>query len=350
MFVDQALITVHAGKGGDGCVSFYRGKAIPKGGPDGGDGGRGGDVVFFADPGLNTLYDFRGRRDWAARSGEQGRGKQQFGADADDLTVKVPPGTLVYNHETGELLHDMAPGEHWIAARGGRGGLGNERFKNSTNQTPREATPGAPGERFVLRLELKLIADVGLVGLPNAGKSTLLRALTRAQPKVADYPFTTLSPQLGIAELDPSRRIVIADIPGLIEGAADGAGLGHDFLRHVDRTRAILHMIDASPPGHADPIDAYRVIRAELASYSSALAEKPEIIALNKADLLTEDEAAAIEARLRAELQLGHDTPVYVISGATGKGLNAVLEALWQRMPSTAKQAQAPGWSPAPTA
>ena len=341
VFVDEVEIEVRGGKGGDGCVSFFRAKYVPKGGPDGGDGGKGGDVIFYADPGLNTLSDFKGRRNWYADNGEPGQGSQKYGKAAGDMTIKVPPGTLVFELGSNELLHDMQPDERWVVARGGRGGFGNERFKSSTNQTPRKATPGDPGEQHELRLELKLIADIGLVGLPNAGKSTLLRSVTRAEPKVAGYPFTTLSPQLGIAELDPSRRLVLADIPGLIEGAAGGAGLGHEFLRHIERTRVLLHMIDAAPLDGSDPIDSYRTIRGELAGYAPALSEKPEVVALNKADLLPEGEAQHLGERFRAELQLGSDTPVHVISGGTGRGLNELLEELWT---TTNSSQRSTGW------
>ncbi len=333
MFVDQAVIQVNAGKGGDGCVSFYRGRGLPKGGPDGGDGGRGGDVHLHADPGLNTLVDFRGARHWRAENGEPGRGKQQFGAAGKDLTIRVPPGTLVYDDDSGDLLADIGPDETVLIARGGHGGFGNEHFKSSTNQTPRQATPGEPGEEFMLRMELKLIAEVGLVGLPNAGKSTLLKALTRASPKIADYPFTTLSPQLGIAELDPSRRIVLADIPGLIEGASEGAGLGHDFLRHIERTSVILHLLDCDPPGGGSPAANYRAIREELAGYSPELAEKPELIALSKVDLLGDEELQReVMQDLCAELRLGADQRVLAISSASGEGIRALLEALWEML------------------
>jgi len=328
VFVDQATITVQAGKGGDGCVSFYRGRGIPKGGPDGGDGGDGGNIVFYADTGLNTLMDFRGTRDWRAQDGEPGRGKQQHGARGDDRLVKVPPGTLIFDHQTGHLLHDMKPDERAVIARGGRGGFGNEHFKSPTNQTPRQATSGAPGERFTLRLELKLIADVGLVGLPNAGKSTLLKALTHAEPKIADYPFTTLSPQLGIAELDPSRRLVLADIPGLIEGASTGVGLGHEFLRHIERTQVLLHLLDVLPADGSSPVENYRAVREEIAAYSDVIAGSPEIIALNKLDLLPDEPArqAAI-AELRAHVP--PDRTILPLSGATGLGARNLLETLW---------------------
>ena len=346
MFVDSALIRVRAGKGGDGVVSFYRGRGLPKGGPDGGDGGRGANIFLHADPGLNTLIDFRGVRDWHADNGEPGRGKQQFGAAADDMTIRIPPGTLVYNDATGELMADVGPDETVPIAKGGKGGHGNEHFKSSTNQTPRKATSGQLGEEFALRLELKLIAEVGLVGLPNAGKSTLLKALTRADPKIADYPFTTLSPQLGIAELDPTRRVVLADIPGLIEGAADGAGLGHDFLRHVERTSVILHLLDCCPPDGSHPADNYRTIRAELAGYSPELAEKPEMIVLSKTDLLL-DEDARLEAvsALCSELRLGAQESLLTISSASGSGLNELLERLWVLLHGV--DAEVEGWKPA---
>ncbi len=344
MFVDQAVIEVRAGNGGDGCVSLYREKGRPKGGPDGGDGGRGGDVYFYADPGLNTLYDFRGTRHWHATNGEPGRGKQQHGADGKDKSIKVPPGTLIYDDDTDELLADLGPDERALICKGGKGGFGNEHFKHSTNQTPRIATPGEPGEHRTLRLELKLIADAGLVGKPNAGKSTLLKSLTRAEPKIGSYPFTTLSPQLGIAELDAARRLVLADIPGLIEGAAEGAGLGHEFLRHVERTRLLVHVLDIAPPDGSSPAGNYRAIRAELASYSSVLAEKKELIVLNKLDLIPEADREQLIKDLRVELQLGADIEVLGISGATGFGLNALLESLWTRLDKKALEQKETGW------
>jgi GTP-binding protein len=329
MFVDRAIIEVRAGKGGDGCMSFHRGAFRPKGGPDGGDGGRGGSVIFAAEEGLTTLIDFKGVRHWRAGSGEQGRGKQQYGKAAEDLVVRVPAGTMVFDDDTGRLLHDIGPGDRVVVARGGRGGFGNEHFKSSTNQAPREWTPGEPGEAFTLRLELRLLADVGLIGMPNAGKSTLLAALTRASPKIADYPFTTLSPQLGIAVLDDTRRMVIADIRGLIVGAAGGAGLGHDFLRHTERTRALVHVVDPLPET-GTPAGNYRLIRRELEAYSADLAEKPEVIVLNKSDLFV-DEAEIAEAvrDFAAELRLGAEVPVLGVSAAGGAGLRPVLETLW---------------------
>lgn len=346
MFVDQVTIYVRAGKGGDGCVSFYRGRGLPKGGPDGGDGGRGGDVYLDAESGLNTLVDFRGVRHWHAKNGEPGRGKQQYGHGADDLHIRVPPGTMVFDDDTGELLADIGPDQSVLIARGGKGGYGNEHFKSSTNQTPRQSTPGEPGESLTLRLELKLIAEVGLVGMPNAGKSTLLKSLTRADAKVGAYPFTTLSPQLGIAELDPERRIVFADIPGLIEGAAGGAGLGHDFLRHIERTSVILHLLDCAPVDGSTPAENYRTIREELAGYSTELAEKPELIALSKGDLLPDDEARreALES-LRSELRLGASDEALWISSASGAGLRELLESLWTLLHG--KDAEVAGWKSA---
>ncbi len=331
MFADHAVIHVKAGDGGHGCVSFRREKYVPKGGPDGGNGGSGGDMVVVGDENVQTLLDFKSQHHWHAGTGAPGEGRDCTGADGADYTLRLPPGTMIFNDATGELLVDLKPGQTHIIAKGGKGGWGNTHFKGPLNQTPRNATPGEPGEEFTLRLELKLIADVGLVGMPNAGKSTLLSTLTRAKPKIADYPFTTLAPQLGIAELDAERRLVIADIPGLIEGAADGVGLGHDFLRHIERTRVLVHLLDVLPPDESDPADNYRTIRKELAAYSAVLAEKPEVIALNKMDLLPDD-AARDEAvrKLRGELKLGHDVEVIPLSGATRVGLRALLDACWR--------------------
>lgn len=350
MFVDRAIITVRAGDGGPGAVSFRRLKYEPKGGPDGGNGGHGGDVVFETDEGRNTLLDFRGNPDWEAQPGEPGGKKQCTGADGRHCVIRVPVGTLVYNDDGGELLVDLnRPGQRHIIAAGGRGGFGNEHYKGPSNQVPTYAHPGFPGERFTLRLELKLLADVGLVGLPNAGKSTLLAALTRATPKIADYPFTTLAPQLGVAELDgpgPStrsrgtsgratgrRRIVVADLPGLIEGASKGAGLGHDFLRHIERTRVIVHVLDAVPPDGSKPSKNYRLIRKELAGYSSELAERDEVIVLNKMDLIPDEkERTAAVKKLRSELKLGRDTEVLALSGAAHLGTRELLERLWSML------------------
>ncbi len=330
MFVDQAEISVRAGNGGPGCVSFRREKYVPKGGPDGGNGGDGGSVILIGDENINTLFDFRGRHHWEAEDGEAGRGSQQSGAAGKDCIIRMPPGTIVYDAGSGAMLVDLEAGQSFVVAKGGQGGWGNEHFKRSTNQTPRHADAGEQGETRTLRLELKVIAEVGIIGMPNAGKSTLLAALTRANPKIADYPFTTLSPQLGIAELDATRRIILADIPGLIEGAAEGAGLGHDFLRHVERTKVLLHVLDVQPLDGSDPAENYRAIRDEIEDYSPLLAEKQELIALNKLDLIPdpEDQKRAIED-LRSKLRLGHADQLVSISGAARLNLRELLSRLW---------------------
>ncbi len=333
MFVDHANITIRAGNGGNGAVSFRREKFEPKGGPNGGNGGNGGNVVFVTEDGMTTLYDFRFQRLWAAKDGDAGGRKQCSGLTGEDLIIPVPPGTLIYNRETNELMHDMKPGDTIVVAKGGKGGWGNEHFKSSTYQTPRSAELGEPGQEFNVRLELKLIADVGIVGKPNAGKSTLLAALTAATPKIANYPFTTLSPQLGVAEVDVTRRIVLADIPGLIEGASEGAGLGHEFLRHIERTRILVHLLDIVPEDGSDPVENYRIIRAELAGYSQALAEKRELVVLNKLDLIP-DEAERDEAvkNVSRELGLRLDKDILLISGAARMGLKDLLERLWREL------------------
>jgi GTP-binding protein len=325
MFVDEAVIQVKAGDGGHGCVSFRREKFVPKGGPDGGDGGNGGSIIFVADTSKDTLLDFSGRHHWKARNGQSGMGKKMAGQQGEDLLIRVPPGTLVYDAEHGLLLADLdAPGRELVIARGGRGGKGNWRFKSSTNQTPRYAEPGTEGQERKLKMELKLIADVGLVGMPNAGKSTLLRAISAARPKVADYPFTTLDPQLGIVELPGYRRLVFADIPGLIEGARDGLGLGIAFLKHIERTKIIVHMLDMFPSDESDPVQNYKTIRAELEAFSPLLAEKREVIAANKMDLAIDDEALD---KLMTGLP---DKEIFPISGASHQGLESLLETIWQ--------------------
>jgi GTP-binding protein len=331
MFVDRAIINVRAGNGGAGHVSFRRMKYEPKGGPNGGNGGKGGDVILLADEGVNTLLDFRGRPDWEAQDGGSGGKKQCTGLDGQDRVIRLPAGTLVYDNATGELIVDLAPKQRFVVCKGGGGGFGNEHYKSSTNQAPLYAHPGFPGEKRELRLELKLIADVGLVGMPNAGKSTLLAALTKATPKIADYPFTTLAPQLGVAELDPSRRLVIADIPGLIEGASEGHGLGLDFLRHIERTRVLLHLLDCMPPDGSSPADNYKTIRKELYAYSPELAEREEIIVLNKLDLIPDaKEREAAVKKLRAQLKLGREVEVFGISGAARINTRDLLEHLWK--------------------
>lgn len=337
MFIDQAVIRVRAGNGGDGKVSFRREKFVPKGGPDGGDGGKGGSVIALADPNTNTLLDYRHKHEWKAMHGEPGGGADCTGADAPDVVLNLPAGTLIYDEELGVLVADLGPGDRIVVAQGGAGGRGNDRFKTSTNQAPTHAEPGEPGQQRTLRLELKLIADLGLIGKPNAGKSTLLAATTRAAPKIADYPFTTLSPQLGIAELDAERRLVLADIPGLIEGASRGAGLGHDFLRHIERTRVLVHVLEIEPTDGSDMVENYRMIRGELASYSTMLAEKPELIVLNKTDLLDgeEDVRAAVDL-LRAGLRLPRETEVFAISAAARRGTRELLEACWRELHASA--------------
>jgi len=324
MFVDEAVIHVKAGDGGDGCVSFRREKYVPKGGPDGGDGGDGGSIILEADPNKDTLMDFKGHHHWNAKRGQAGMGKKMAGANGPDLIIHVPPGTLVFDDEHKILLADLDKiGKQMTAARAGKGGRGNWHFKTPSVQAPRYAEPGTPGQERMLRLELKLIADIGLVGMPNAGKSTLLRSVSAARPKVADYPFTTLDPQLGIVEMLGDRRLVIADIPGLIEGAGRGLGLGHAFLRHIERTKVIVHMLDMFPIDGSDPATNYRTVRKELEGFSPTLAAKREVIAANKMDLAIDDEAID---HLRAELP---GKQIFVISGASHIGLEEMIESLW---------------------
>ncbi len=326
MFIDRAQIWIKAGDGGHGCVSFRRERFIPKGGPDGGDGGRGGNVYFEAAENLDTLLDFAGKHHWQARNGQPGSGNNKFGANGDDLIIKVPPGTLIYDTDLDLMLKDM--NETGLKVRvclGGRGGKGNKAFATSTNQTPRNAQPGKKGQERNIRLELKLIADVGLVGLPNAGKSTLVSRCSAARPKIADYPFTTIEPVLGIVELSDYRRFVMADIPGLIEGASEGAGLGHDFLKHIERTTILVHILDIMPTDGSDPIENYKAIRNELQQHSKALAKKQEIIVANKIDL---DPEGIIVKELTEKLQ----QPVHSISAVTGSGTKELSELLWRNI------------------
>ena len=325
-FVDEAIIDVHAGKGGDGCLSFRREKYVEFGGPDGGDGGAGGHVYVQADNNLNTLVDYRYERHFKARNGEPGKGRQMTGKSADDVVLIVPVGTTVVEVETGEVLADLtADGQKVMVARGGRGGLGNVHFKSSVNQAPRRTTKGTPGESRHLRLELKVLADVGLLGMPNAGKSTLIRAISAAKPKVADYPFTTLVPNLGVVKVDRYRSFVVADIPGLIEGAAEGAGLGIRFLKHLARTRLLLHVVDIAPL-EGDPVDQIEAIADELDRFSPALAEQERWLVFNKIDLLPDREAEERVDEIVTEL--GWSGPVFRVSAAAGVGCEELVYAL----------------------
>ncbi len=319
-FVDEATIYVEGGKGGNGCVSFRREKFIPRGGPNGGDGGDGGSVWLVADSALNTLLDFRYTRRYRAESGQQGMGSDRTGKGGNDLEIRVPVGTLVFDIDTGEQMGDLvAAGQKLLVAKGGFHGLGNTRFKSSTNRTPRQSTPGTPGEVRELRLELKLLADVGLLGLPNAGKSTFIRAVSAATPKVADYPFTTLAPNLGVVSIEAHRSFVVADIPGLIEGAADGAGLGIRFLKHVGRTRLLLHLVDMASFGEdADPVRDVRTIERELEKFSPELMKRERWLVLNKLDLLPAPERDAHCQELVSSL--GWKGPVFCISAINKSG------------------------------
>lgn len=326
-FVDEATIEVHAGKGGDGCLSFRREKYVEFGGPDGGDGGAGGSVMVQADTNLNTLVDYRYERIFKARNGEPGKGRQMTGKSADDVVLLVPVGTTIVDVDTDEVLADLTdPEKPVMIALGGRGGLGNIHFKSSTNQAPRKITKGKPGESRRLRLELKVLADVGLLGMPNAGKSTLIRAISAAKPKVADYPFTTLVPNLGVVKADRHRSFVVADIPGLIEGAAEGAGLGIRFLKHLARTRLLLHVVDLAPMDGGSPADHIDAIADELDRFSPALAEQERWLVFNKIDLLADDEAQTQADAIVEEL--GWQGPVFKISAAAGVGCEDLVYAL----------------------
>ncbi|MGE5295992.1 MAG: GTPase ObgE, partial [Solirubrobacterales bacterium] len=326
MFVDEAEIYVKAGDGGNGCVSFRREKFVPKGGPDGGDGGNGGDVYFVTLADKDTLLDFAGRHHWRAENGKAGEGSGKSGLAGRDLVIPVPAGTLIYDTDLDLLIKDLNEvGMKVLVCKGGRGGKGNKAFATSTHQAPREFEPGQPGQDRNLRLELKLIADVGLVGMPNAGKSTLLSRTSAARPKIAPYPFTTLEPVLGIVELPGYRRFLMADIPGLIEGASQGAGLGHDFLRHIERTRILVHILDIMPLDGSDPVANYHAIRSELAKHSQVLAEKDEVIVANKIDLDPDG------ARLK-DLQDRLDRKIVPISAATGQGIRELSELLWRKV------------------
>ena len=329
-FIDEATITVKAGDGGNGSAAMRREDGVPHGGPSGGDGGNGGSVIIVVDPGMSSLLDFKYRRSYKADRGEDGRNKDQYGAKGEDLVIKVPVGTVIYDAETGDELVDLsAKDATFVVAKGGIGGRGNIHFKTPWNQAPTKAEPGTPGDARVIRLELKLLADVGLLGFPNVGKSTFISSVSRARPKVADYPFTTLTPNLGVVQLSDERNFVIADIPGLIEGASEGAGLGHQFLRHVERCRVLLHILDATftTGPERDPVSDFDVINRELAQYAPDLANTPQVVALNKSDALepeTVEEIKATFARRGVE--------VFVMSAATRQGTREVLERLWSHI------------------
>ncbi len=329
-FIDEAKIEVLAGNGGDGSASFRREKFIPKGGPDGGDGGRGGSVFVVADRNINTLVEFRFKRIFKAQKGENGRGAQCYGKGGDDLIVRVPVGTVFTDINSGEVVADLAAdGQKICLAKGGKGGLGNQHFKSSTNRAPRQHTLGEPGEEWELALELKVLADVGLLGMPNAGKSTFIRAVSAARPKVADYPFTTLAPNLGVVRVDSERSFVIADIPGLIEGAAEGAGLGHQFLRHLQRTRVLLHLVDISPRWEeGDPVYEARAIVEELRKYDQALFDKTRWLVLNKIDMVDEAERKAVVDQFVKDYDW--HGPVFAISALDGTGCSTLTYAIME--------------------
>lgn len=323
MFVDKATIEIKAGKGGNGAVAFHREKYVASGGPDGGDGGRGGDVVLVPDPNMSTLMDFRYKRKYAAQNGADGTGKRCSGRDGEDLIIKVPVGTVVRDKATGAVMADMTGLDRFVAAKGGKGGWGNSHFATPTRQAPRFAKAGLPGVEREITLELKLLADVGLVGFPNVGKSTLLSVVSAARPKIANYHFTTLFPNLGVVYVDEGRSFVMADIPGIIEGASEGAGLGHDFLRHVDRCRLLVHVVDVSGCEGRDPIEDFNAINAELKEYSDALASRPMIVAGNKCDVASEEDIERFEAYIK-ELGL----PFFRISAAAHQGVRELVNAV----------------------
>ena len=325
MFADRAKIFIRSGKGGDGHVSFRRELYVPNGGPDGGDGGRGGDVIFEVDEGLNTLQDYRHRRKYAAKDGEQGGKRRCHGKDAEDIVLKVPEGTVVKEAESGKVIADMSgDNRRQVILKGGRGGLGNQHFATSTMQIPKYAQPGQPSQELWVNLELKVIADVGLVGFPNVGKSTFLSRVTNAQPKIANYHFTTLNPNLGVVDLPDGRGFVIADIPGLIEGASEGVGLGHEFLRHIERTKLMIHVVDAAGTEGRDPVDDIYKINAELKAYNADIANRPQVIAANKTDAIYSDPENDPITRLTDEFE-PQGYKVFPISGVTGEGLNELL-------------------------
>jgi GTP-binding protein len=341
-FIDEATIDIAAGDGGSGCASFRREKFIPFGGPNGGDGGRGGSVWALADRNINTLIDYRYARRHEARNGEPGRGSDQFGAAGEDIVLRMPVGTIVRDTETGEVLTELLEhGQKVLLAKGGDGGFGNLHFKSSTNRAPRQKTPGWPGEKKKLALELRLLADVGLLGMPNAGKSTLIAAISNARPKIADYPFTTLHPNLGVVRVGPEQSFVVADIPGLIEGASEGAGLGHQFLRHLQRTRLLLHIVDLAPfDDSVDPVAQARAIVAELKKYDPALHAKPRWLVLNKLDMVPEAERAArVKEFVRRYRWKG---PVFEISALARQGLQPLVEQIYRHVAKHHQEAPLP--------
>jgi GTP-binding protein len=340
-FVDEATIRVNAGNGGHGCLSFRREKYVERGGPDGGDGGHGGSVYLVADPSLNTLADFRVARKFKAESGQGGSGRNKTGRSGTDLEVRVPQGTVVHDVDTGELICDLTEADQrQMIAEGGRGGLGNTRFKSSVNRAPRKTTNGTQGEARHLKLELKVLADVGLLGMPNAGKSTLITAMSQAKPRIADYPFTTLHPNLGVVRVGSLQSFVMADIPGLIEGASEGAGLGIRFLKHLQRTRLLLHLVDIAPiDPDAEPAQEVRAIAKELENFSTDLADKPRWLVINKIDLLNEEDLAVAKEMLLEELNWSG--PVFEVSAATGAGTEALGHAVMQALEEIKEEEEA---------
>lgn len=333
MFADRAKIFIRSGKGGDGHVSFRRELYVPNGGPDGGDGGRGGDVIFEVDKGLNTLQDYRHRKKFAAKDGEPGGKRRCHGADASDIILKVPEGTVIKEAESDKVIADMS-GENirQIVLKGGRGGLGNQHFATATMQIPKYAQPGQPAQELWVKLELKVIADVGLIGFPNVGKSTFLSRVTNARPKIANYHFTTLNPNLGVVDLDGAKGFVIADIPGLIEGASEGVGLGHEFLRHIERTKMMIHVVDVSGSEGRDPVDDIRKINQELAAYNSEIASRPQVIAANKTDLIYAEDEDPV-SRLKKEFE-PKGIKVFPVSGVTGQGMKELLYYVSEKLSS----------------
>lgn len=329
MFIDVAKIKIASGKGGDGKVSFHREKYVASGGPDGGDGGRGGSVVFQVDDNLSTLLDFRYKKKYVAPNGENGMGKRMKGKDGADLIIRVPRGTIIRDRATGRIMKDLSDDEPFVAAKGGNGGWGNTHFATPTRQAPRFAKPGLPGTELEITLELKLLADVGLVGFPNVGKSTLLSMVSAARPKIANYHFTTLIPNLGVVRVAEEQSFVMADIPGIIEGASEGAGLGHDFLRHIDRCRLLLHLVDASGSEGRDPLEDVQTINAELAGYSEFLASRPQIIVANKTDLLGDDREILDKLKAYAD---EHDFGFLELSAATNQGVRELIHKTWEML------------------